>query len=96
MIGITAKKSSPCVRWVTRPPTIRRNSANAAAGLARGTSNPMAPASSDAPMKIVDEMQQFGGEFITTGSTIKWSSIQNGFAFESEDPNPDRNVGATI
>ena len=45
---------------------------------------------------IVNEAQNFRGEFIKTGSTIKWSSIQNGFSFESEDPNPERNNGATL
>ena len=45
---------------------------------------------------IVNEAQNFRGEFIKTGSTIKWSSVQNGFVFESEEPNPARNVGATI
>jgi hypothetical protein len=45
---------------------------------------------------VVNEMQQFRGDFIKTGSTIKWSSIQNGFSYESEDPNPARNVGATM
>ena len=45
---------------------------------------------------IVNEAQNFRGEFIKTGSTIKWSSTQSGFSFESEDPNPSRNIGATI
>jgi len=45
---------------------------------------------------IINEAQNFRGDFIKTGSTIKWSSVQNGFFFESEDPNPARNVGATI
>jgi len=45
---------------------------------------------------VVNEAQNFRGDFIKTGSTIKWSSVQNGFFFESEDPNPARNIGATI
>jgi len=45
---------------------------------------------------VVNESQNFTGEFIKTGSTIKWSSNQSGFFFESEDPNPARNLGATI
>jgi len=45
---------------------------------------------------VVNEAQNFRGEFIKTGSTIKWSSTQKGFTFESEDPNPSRNIGATI
>jgi hypothetical protein len=45
---------------------------------------------------IVNDAQNFRGDFIETGSTIKWSSFQNGFSFESEDPNPARNIGAAI
>ena len=45
---------------------------------------------------VVNEGQNFRGDFIKTGSTIKWSSVQNGFFFDSEDPDPARNVGATI
>ena len=44
----------------------------------------------------MNESQNFSGEFTKTGSTIKWSSVQNGFFFESEDPNPARNIGAVI
>jgi len=44
---------------------------------------------------VVNEAQNFRGEFIKTGSTMKWSSIQDGFSFESEDPNPARNLGGT-
>src|SRR5690242_19027568 len=36
---------------------------------------------------IVNEAQNFRGDFIKTGATIKWSSIQDGFFVESEDPN---------
>lgn len=46
--------------------------------------------------KVVNEAQNFSGDFIETGSTIKWSSEQNGFFFDSEDPNPARNIGAVI
>jgi hypothetical protein len=45
---------------------------------------------------VVNEAQNFRGDFIKTGSTIKWSSVQDGFSFESEDPNPARSFGATI
>jgi len=45
---------------------------------------------------IVNEAQNFKGDFVKTGSTIKWSAAQNGFFFESEEPNPARNVGAVI
>jgi hypothetical protein len=45
---------------------------------------------------VVNESQNFRGNFIKTGSTIKWSSVQDGFSFESEDPDPTRSFGATI
>jgi hypothetical protein len=45
---------------------------------------------------VVNEAQNFRGDFIKTGSTIKWSSQQAEFAFESEDPDPSRSVGAVI
>jgi hypothetical protein len=45
---------------------------------------------------VVNEMQNFSGNFIQTGSTIQWSSEQDGFFFDSEDPNPARNIGAVI
>ena len=45
---------------------------------------------------VVNEAQNFRGDFIKTGSTIKWSSIQDGFSFESEDPDPSCSFGATI
>src|SRR5262245_38953527 len=45
---------------------------------------------------VVNEAQNFRGDFIKTGSTMKWSSVQNGFFFDSEEPNPARNLGATI
>ncbi len=46
--------------------------------------------------KVINDSQNFRGDFIKTGSTIKWSSVQNGFFFESEEPNPARNIGAVI
>jgi hypothetical protein len=45
---------------------------------------------------VVNEAQNFRGDFIKTGSTVKWSSVQDGFSFESEDPDPSRSFGATI
>jgi hypothetical protein len=45
---------------------------------------------------VVNEAQNFRGDFIKTGSTIKWSSMQNGFFFDSEEPDPSHNLGATI
>src|SRR5262245_10315593 len=45
---------------------------------------------------VVNEAQNFRGDFIKTGSTIKWSSNQTGFFFDSEPPNPGHLVGAVI
>ena len=45
---------------------------------------------------VVNEAQNFRGDFIKTGSTIEWSSDQRGFFFDSEEPNPARNLGAVI
>ena len=36
--------------------------------------------------------EHFKGTFFATNTTIKWSSEQEGFAFESEAPNPARNL----
>ena len=47
--------------------------------------------------KIVNEMQNFRGNFVQTGATIKWSALdQNGFEFDSEKPNPERNLYSVI
>lgn len=40
--------------------------------------------------------QGFRGTFFETGCTIKWSARQPGFRFQSEDPDPTRNVIAII
>ena len=45
---------------------------------------------------VVNDEQNFRGDFIKTGSTIKWSSVQSGFFFDSEEPNPSRSIGAVI
>ena len=45
---------------------------------------------------VVNEAENFRGDFIKTGSTIKWSSNQSGFFFDSEEPNPARSMGAVI
>src|ERR1700745_3615530 len=42
--------------------------------------------------KVTNEMQAFTGQFWKTGATIKWSSNQAGFSFDSEAPNAARNV----
>lgn len=47
--------------------------------------------------RIVNEMQNFRGDFVQTGGTINWSAVdQNGFAFQSEAPNPARNLYSVI
>jgi hypothetical protein len=46
--------------------------------------------------KVTNEMQDFTGQFILTGATIDWSAEQPGFRFDSEVPNPARNVYSVI
>lgn len=41
---------------------------------------------------IRNDSQRFEGSFLETETTIKWSSQQQGFVFESEAPNPARNL----
>ena len=40
--------------------------------------------------------QRFGGSFIETDCTIRWSAHEQGFRFESEAPNPARKLFAVI
>jgi hypothetical protein len=42
--------------------------------------------------QINNSMQGFKGTFLSTGATIKWSAEQPGFRFESEIPDPGRNL----
>jgi hypothetical protein len=42
--------------------------------------------------QINNTSEHFKGTFFATQTTIKWSSEQEGFAFESEAPNPARNL----
>ena len=42
--------------------------------------------------EIHNDAQHFKGSFLSTGATIKWSAEQPGFRFESEAPNPARNL----
>lgn len=42
--------------------------------------------------QINNTSEQFRGTFLATQTTIKWSSEQEGFSFESEPPNPARNL----
>ena len=45
-----------------------------------------------ATAQINNSAQSFKGTFLSTGATIRWSSEQLGFQFESEPPNPARNL----
>ncbi|MGE5112185.1 MAG: hypothetical protein ACM3JB_15080 [Acidobacteriaceae bacterium] len=42
--------------------------------------------------EIHNDSQRFMGSFLSTGATISWSVEQAGFRFESEAPNPTRNL----
>jgi hypothetical protein len=46
--------------------------------------------------KVVNVMQNFRGQFVKTGATIDWSAESANFAFQSESPNPARNLYALI
>lgn len=42
--------------------------------------------------EIHNDSQRFMGSFLSTGATVSWSTEQAGFRFESEAPNPARNL----
>jgi len=42
--------------------------------------------------QIHNSGQTFKGSFLSMGATIKWSAEQPGFRFESESPDPSRNL----
>lgn len=42
--------------------------------------------------QIENTTQQFKGLFLSTAATIDWSGEVDGFQFQSESPNPDRNL----
>ena len=46
--------------------------------------------------EINNPSQGFKGTFLETGATIKWSAEEEGFRFQSETPNPSRNMFALI
>jgi len=46
--------------------------------------------------KVVNVMQNFRGHFVKTGATIDWSAESANFAFQSESPNPARNLYSVI
>ena len=45
---------------------------------------------------VVNEDEDFTGQYVRTGATIQWSSNQPGFKFVSEPPNPARNVYSVV
>jgi len=45
-----------------------------------------------ASAEIHNDVQRFKGSFLSTGATIKWSAEQQGFRFQSEEPDPARNL----
>jgi hypothetical protein len=49
-----------------------------------------------ASAEVRNAAQGFRGTFFETGCTIKWSARQRGFRFQSEDPDPTRNVIAIL
>lgn len=42
--------------------------------------------------QIENTTQHFKGSFLSTGATIKWSAKEEGFEFQSEAPDPSRNL----
>lgn len=42
--------------------------------------------------QFVNNAQHFKGTFLSTGATIMWSAEEDGFTFESETPDPTRNL----
>jgi hypothetical protein len=46
--------------------------------------------------QIHNSAQNFQGLFLSTGATIKWSADEPGFHFESETPNPARNLVSVL
>jgi hypothetical protein len=49
-----------------------------------------------ATAQIRNTSQQFKGSFLQTGATIEWSAEENGFQFQSEAPNPSRNLVSVL
>jgi hypothetical protein len=46
--------------------------------------------------QIENSTQHFKGSFLSTGATIAWSADAPGFHFESETPNPARNLVSVL
>jgi hypothetical protein len=49
-----------------------------------------------ATAQLRNSSQGFKGSFLETGAIIRWSVQQQGFRFESEAPNPVRNVFSVL
>jgi hypothetical protein len=49
-----------------------------------------------AAAEIHNSTQNFKGSFLSTGATIKWSADEPGFHFESETPDPTRNLASVL
>ena len=45
---------------------------------------------------IDNAVQNFKGSFLSTGATISWSAQEDGFMFQSEAPNPGRNLVSVL
>jgi hypothetical protein len=46
--------------------------------------------------QIENATQHFKGPFLSTGATIKWSAKEEGFEFQSEAPDPSRNLVSVL
>jgi hypothetical protein len=49
-----------------------------------------------ATAQIENATQHFKGSFLSTGATIKWSAKEEGFEFQSEAPDPSRNLVSVL
>ncbi len=49
-----------------------------------------------ATAEIDNSSQGFQGTFLQAGATINWSAQQDGFVFQSEAPNPARNLVSVL
>jgi hypothetical protein len=83
------------------------NSLNGGQGLANPPIPPIAPVPATVSFeiawsnvveqaKIANANEMFAGQFLKTGATIKWSANQAGFSFDSEAPDPTRNIYSVI
>jgi hypothetical protein len=46
--------------------------------------------------EIRNATQGFEGSFLKTGATVRWSSEEAGFRFQSEEPDPSRKLFAVL